>query len=165
MTTNEMILKTISTKLTKEPIYKSILEDLGYEVYDSKWSAYNNWAIKNKKTGNTVLFSKGYDNKKRLYDTSRPINARNFKEVDYVGLLKKEKRPRFSNTNTSEYAILRDKIKESKWSIEYYKKDIEGKRKRLDEIMNDIKRYEGYISNSEACLGSARERVAELRNR
>ena len=32
MTTNEMILKTLTTKVTKEPKYKSILEDMGFTI-------------------------------------------------------------------------------------------------------------------------------------
>ena len=50
LTINEMIYKTISTKLKKEPKYKEILEQLGYTVFDSDYSDYDCWSVKNNET-------------------------------------------------------------------------------------------------------------------
>lgn len=162
MTTNEMIYKTITTKLTKEPTYKTILEDMGYEVYDSTWSEYNNWAIKNPKTGRTVLFSKGYDNKRRLYDIARPINANNFKLVDYVGLL--NKKPYVSPCdNRSEYNKLKDTIGSQKFYIKCWERDIRDIQKKIDALIKDVEKYKGYITRDQKILDDARQRVLELK--
>lgn len=109
MTTNEMIYKTLTTKLTKEPIYKSILEDLGYVVFDSDCSAYSNWAIKNEKTSREIVISKDYDNKRGLFDPYNRIETKDIRKVDYVGFLNK-KRAVFPYPNNSEYHEIRTTI-------------------------------------------------------
>ena len=165
MTTNEMIYKTISTKLTKTPIYKSVLEDLGYEVFDSTWSSYNNWAVKNKKTGRVILFSKGYDNKRRLYDNATSIKAGDFKKVNYVDYLSKNKstinQPYFEKP--TEYHGLRVTIRGSKSSIKFYEGYIREKQKEVEKINDEIKRCREQVSDYQNKLNNARERVKELR--
>lgn len=91
MTTNEMIYKTITTKLTKEPKYKSILEDMGYKVYNSDMSACGCWTVENPENGRCILFSKGYDSRRRLYGGYKPVETKDFKKVNFVGYLKKRK--------------------------------------------------------------------------
>lgn len=66
ITVNEMIYKTITTKTSKEPKYKDVLKAMGYTVYNSSWSEYDYWAVKNETTDRMIVFSKGYDKKKRL---------------------------------------------------------------------------------------------------
>lgn len=47
MTINEMILNTLTTKMTKEPKYRKELESLGVEIVPSAgWSSYEYWGIK-----------------------------------------------------------------------------------------------------------------------
>lgn len=166
MTTNEMIYKTISTKLTRTPIYKSVLEDLGYEVYDSTWSSYNYWAVRNKKTGKTILFSNGYDNKRRLYDNATPIKANDYKKVDYVGYLNKNKptinHPYFEEIS-GKYSMLRVTIRQSKSMIKAYERWINEKQEKLDEIIEDIRQYNESKANYQKGLDKAREEVRKLR--
>lgn len=162
MTTNEMIYKTITTKLTKEPTYKSVLEDLGYEIYDSTWSSYNYWTVKNKRTGKAVLFSKGYDNKRRLYDIARPIETNDFKKVDYVDLLNKKRDYRLFE-ECGKYSKLRSVIRESKSMIRAYERWENEERKELEEITDKIKRYNKQKADYQNRLDNARNEVAELR--
>ena len=146
MTTNEMILKTIKTKLTKTPIYKSILEDLGYEVFDSEESHYGYWAVKNTETGRMILISQGYDGKRRLYDNCSDIETSDLKKVDYVNLLKTN-RPSANNPYASDYVYrnfergkyydLREIIKKNKDYIKYKENRIEEYKKQI----RNIKKY------------------------
>ena len=180
MTTNEMIYKTMNTKLTKEPIYKSVLEDLGYEVYDSTWSYYNNWTVKNKETGKTILLSKhNYTNKKALFDCPFCIETNDIKKVNYVDFLSKNRpnvtRPFFENYiyknfERSKYSDLRDDIRDSKWDIKYYnryinetKEKIEKLKKDIEQCNSDIKRYNEKITDTQKKLEDTRQKVAELK--
>ena len=165
MTTNEMIYKTINTKLTKEPVYKSVLEDLGYEVYDSEWSAYNNWTVKNKETGRAVVLSKGYDNKKGLFNLANHIKCADIKKVDYVAYLNKNKNERGRFETPSEYYCLRLAIKESKSMLKWYEKEMNLKKDEIKKLNNDIERYNKYISDEQKRLDDARKRVMEFKER
>ena len=46
MNTNEMIYKTLRTKMDKEPKYRDVLADLGIEVFDSNCSTQGFWSVK-----------------------------------------------------------------------------------------------------------------------
>ena len=168
MTTNEMIYKTINTKLTKEPVYKSVLEDLGYEVYDSTWSAYNNWTVKNKATGRAILLSKGYNNKKGLYDIASPVKCTDIKKVNYVGYLNKNKEKEnrgYFEVNHSEYYKLRNIIKKSKRSIKHYNEELDCVRKKIEKLNRDIEWYNNEIACDQELLNKTRKRVVELKAR
>lgn len=89
LTVNEMIYKTLTTKETKVPKYKAILEALGYElVKDHGWSTYDYWAIKLKEDNRILVISTGYDKKKRLYKTASAIKTKDITKVDFVNLIK-----------------------------------------------------------------------------
>lgn len=149
MNTNEMILKTIKTKLTKTPVYKTTLENLGYEVFDSEESHYGYWTVKNTETGRMILISQGYDGKRRLYGNWSCIKTNDFKKVDYVNLLKTN-RPSVNNPYASDYVYrnfergkyydLREIIKKNKNYIKYKEDRIEEYKKQ---ILN-IKKYMDY---------------------
>ena len=166
MTTNEMIYKTINTKLTKEPMYKSVLEDLGYEVYDSDWSAYNNWTVKNKATGRTVVISKNCDNKKGLFDGGSAIEYTDIKKVNYTAYLGKNKKangmPYFMQP-ISKYRELRDIIKGSKTCIRWDKRHIFSIKKEIEKLNEQLDRYNEQISKYQKKLDDARKRVIELK--
>ena len=92
MTTNEMIYKTINTKLTKEPKFKSVLEDMGYEVFNSDWSDYGNWTVKNPKTGRLVALSRSSRGGKRgIYNGWYCIKEGDISKVNLVGYLGKKR--------------------------------------------------------------------------
>ena len=182
MTTNEMIYKTITTKLAKEPIYKSILEDLGYEVYDSGWSYYDNWTVRNKETKKQILISKhNYTNRKALFNGALHIRANDLKKVNYVDLLSKNKpnvtRPEYANyiyNNfvTSKYSELRHNISNIKSDVNYLnyrinfaKGDIDNAIKRIEKLNKDIEQYYLEIEDKQKRLGEIRKRVAELKER
>ena len=172
MTTNEMIYKTITTKLTKTPTYKSVLEDLGYEVYDSEWSYYNNWTVKNKETGKEVVLSQGYDNKKAIFNRSKRINANNLKKVNYVDLLRKN-RPNVSdpfltnyvyrNFEEGKYADLRRTIQSNKVYIESCKMRIDMYKEELDRISKNIDDAMGRMGKYQKELDAAREKIKAIR--
>lgn len=98
ITVNEMILNTIWTKMPKEPKYKSILEQLGYEVFDNDWSSQKYWAVREKgDKGEGVCVSKDYENTTAYFGGSVcirwPRKSERAKQVghliDFQGFLKK----------------------------------------------------------------------------
>lgn len=141
ITVNEMIYKTITTKTNKEPKYKNVLEAMGYTVYNSSWSEYDYWAVKNETTNRMVVFSKGYDKKKRLYDEWRTIKDKDFKKVNLTGYLNCA-REHYNpyNTTESKYRKLREKFKQAKISIRYNNEDIDRIQKRINELTKDLER-------------------------
>ena len=162
MTTNEMIYKTISTKLNKEPIYKSVLEDLGYKVYGSEWSSYNNWAVKNPKTNKMVVISKGYDNKKGLFDGPNCIRTNDIKKVNYVDLLNKDRSVK-SSWSEDNYGYLKATIKEAKRMVRWYERANDEKQKQIDAIKDDIERNTKYLNEYKMKLDVVREKVNSLK--
>lgn len=77
-TVNEMILATLTTKMTKEPKYRKQLEDLGIQIVDSEdWSDYDYWAIRlkaNNKPGYLLLVvSRDYAKVKGIFATGAKI--------------------------------------------------------------------------------------------
>lgn len=168
MTTNDMIYKTITTKLTKEPIYKSVLEDLGYEVYDSDYSSYNNWAVKNKDTGFAVVLSKGSEGKRTLYDPHWEVECSDIRKVDFVNLLiKRRDVRRFYNAieTHSDYYNLRHDICCSKSDIKYYKDNLDYIKEKIEALNKDLERCKNQISDSQKKLNETREKVAKLKIR
>lgn len=67
MTINEMIYKTLTTKMTKEPKYRKELEALGLEIVANNWSdCYNYWLVRNPVTRRELVINKDYGNKKNI---------------------------------------------------------------------------------------------------
>ena len=167
MTTNEMIYKTISTKVAKEPIYKSVLEDLGYEVYDSGWSEYDNWTVGSKSTNKSVVLSKGYDNKKGLFDKQDRIPTKNIKKVNFADYLNKNRSAewRDAGKKRSRYYRLRTIIKSSKSNIWWYEDLYTHKKEQIEELTKDLERYHNAITSYQKKLDAARKKVAELKTR
>ena len=166
MTTNEMIYKTINTKLTKEPKFKSVLEDMGYEVFNSDWSDYGNWTVMNPKTGRLVALSRSSRGGKRgIYNGWYCIKEGDISKVNLVGYLGKEKVSR-KMVNT-EYKYLRAKIKECKKGIKEYEDYLEFYRDGLDKWLKyyeeKFEACQSHIDKDNARLAEARARVDELR--
>lgn len=165
LTINEMIYKTISTKLKKEPKYKEILEQLGYTVFDSDYSDYDYWSVKNNETGKMVCFSKGYStNKKMLFNWGSAIKTYDFKKVDFANFLKCKRNHLDRCVSTSYYEVLRRKIYYSKRSIKWYNDDIAEVQKKIDKLKKDLDRYNKYIEENEQKLEDARDEVFKLKN-
>ena len=160
---NEMIYKTISTKLNRNPKYKEALEAAGFTVYDSDWSGCGCWTVRNDRTGRTVLFSRDYGKRKRLYGRlhpSQPIESGDYRKVDFVSLLNCERNGSLSPA-ASKYRILRIKIKKLKEGIRYQEKNMEGIRSMISGLEADLRQAEKWRSGYMDALCELREQIPE----
>lgn len=170
MTTNEMILKTLTTKVTKEPKYKSILEDMGFTIYDSDCSHYNYWTIKCEATGRILVISRDIENKRGLFDPYNLIKHGNkendISKIDFVRYLRTTRRMSDRTPKESEYAKLRKEIKYYKgWNYKWYKERIEKIKKEIEKLNNSLEYNKEEIRKLDNKLAKARERVKELKNK
>ena len=170
MTTNEMIYKTLTKKVTKEPKYKSILEDMGLQVYESDLSHYNYWAVKCETTGQILVISKDRGNKRGLFDPYsliKHINKENdITKIDFISYLKTTRHMANRFPKESEYQKLREEIKRCKgWDCEYHKNKIKEIHKKIDILNNDLEYHNKRIKEYEDRLVKARERVKELKSK
>lgn len=148
MTTNEMILKTIKTKTTKEAKYAPILIDMGYEVIaNNGWNGCNCYIVVNPKTQRSVCFSKGYDNKKHLYDCGCMINTFYFDKVNYVSYLTTDRKP--YREESTEYRKMRWKLTRAKWDNKYHGDSIVVLRNQILELE---KKLEYHINKRDEAL-------------
>ena len=159
LTVNDMIFKTINTKISQEPRYKEVLEQMGYVVYNSEWSTYEKWTVKNPSTGRMVCFSKGYDNKRRLYDGFGSIKG-NIKKVNLVGYLNCTRK---HEDTQSPYKELRIRIRGAKRDIREEHERIADIQREIDQLKEEMDRRLEKLAGYEETLRDARERVAELR--
>ena len=170
MTTNEMIFKTLTTKVTKEPKYKSILEDMGFTIYDSDCSHYNYWTIKCEATGQILVISRDRENKRGLFDPYSLIKHDNkendISKIDFVGYLRTTRRMADRIPKESEYKKLREEIKYCKgWNYKWYKERIEKIKKEIEKLNNSLEYNKEEIRKLDNKLAKARERVKELKNK
>jgi hypothetical protein len=157
LTVNEMIYKTLTTKVSKIPKYKDELEALGYKLNSTHaWSTYDYWGIETGIPGRILLISSGYDKKKRLYKTAKHIKTKDITKVDFENLIKTN-RESFNQVHASRItqykqtkmcyktglAILEDKKKEyeqARLSLEYWEKSVQKDKQTLDEIVTSYKK-------------------------
>lgn len=168
MTTNEMIWKTLTTKMEKEPKYRSVLADMGIEIYDSECSEQGFWAVRDIATGRNLVVSRGDDGKRRLYgnDGCWDVDTKNVRLVDYIGYLRcprKYKTWHDIYPERSEYSVLRDLISTKKDSISRWEWELRKIHKKIGDLMEVRDRYEEYWNEACDSLDKARERVDELR--
>ena len=168
MTINEMIYKTLTTKITKEPKYKDALEALGYElVKDHDWSEYDYWGIRIEEDNKILLISKGKDNKRHLYKTASYVKTKDITKVDFANLIRTNRsetrwynnRDKPSRTYRYKMAksdyrtllsicddyrkgiqITEEKLCNDKKRLEYWKEQAEKSKKLIDEIASEIKK-------------------------
>lgn len=158
LTVNEMIYKTLTTKVNKIPKYKEELEALGYKLNSTHaWSTYDYWGIETGIPGRVLLISSGYDKKKRLYKTAKHIKTSDITKVDFENLIKTNREPLKEDYYSSKIvqyrhtkmnyqtgmAILEDKKNEYeriKLDIEYWEKSVQKDKQMLDEIMASYKK-------------------------
>ena len=170
MTTNEMIYKTLTTKITKEPKYKSILEDMGFKIYDNGWSHYYYWAIKNEATGQELVIGRDRGNRRGLFNPVCLIKHDNkendISKFDFVGYLRTTRHMANRFPKESEYKKLREEIKNCKgWDCEYHKNKIKEIYEKIAILNDDIKYHNERIKEYENRLAEVRERVKELKNK
>lgn len=173
MTTNEMIYRTLRTKMNKEPKYREVLADMGIEAYDSDSSTQGFWSVKCVATGRMLVISKGYDGRRHLYGGDngyQHTNARDLKKFDYMGFLKcdrrKEASPYFTDSSIpTEYRALRCTIRECKSGIRWAERDLAEVDKKIADLMEQKEHYKQRLADAINKLSDARERVEELRRR
>ena len=170
MTTNEMIWKTLTTKTEKEPKYKSVLADMGIEIYDSESSEQGFWAVRDVNTGRNLVISKDYDGKRRLYgnDGCWDVKTKSVKLVDYIGYLRcprKYKTYYDIHPVRSEYNVLRDSISTQKRYVSMWECELRKIHKKIGDLMEERNRYEEYRNEAYDSLDKARERAEELRDK
>lgn len=139
LTVNEMILKTLTTKITKIPKYKEILENLGYELNNThKWSSYNYWGINVPKSKLVLNISKCYGKKYIFVSGMTVENFNKAKLFDFVNFLKVK-------GERHEYSLFKFH-REYKSSIfktfENYKKELEYCDYALNQFNFEIKKAE-----------------------
>lgn len=150
MTINEMIYKTLTTKMTKEPKYRKELEALGLEIVINDWSdCYNYWLVRNPATGRELVINKDYSNRKNIFNPYNSIieEGHDIKKINFFGYLNCD-RPSLSERlpKESKYKKWRVKLRSNKRYILNCKKDIQGlqeKKRKLDET---IQYYEERLS-------------------
>ena len=172
MTTNEMIFRTLKTKMNKTPKYVEVLADLGIEVYDSDSSTQGFWSVRYTPTGKMLVISKGYDNKTYLYGGEsgyQKTNAKDLKKFDYMGFLKcdrhKEASPYFADKSyvKTEYKELRSAIYHSKRDMRWAKRELEEIDKKIADLMVRKEWQEKRLAEATDTLKVTRERICELR--
>ena len=168
MTTNEMIYKTITTKMSKEPKFKAVLEDMGFEILDTNWSDYDYWGIKCRDTGVMIVLSRGYDNKRRLYKNgTHAVKTKEIKKIDFANMLR-EGRERWyvrSSIPASEYSRLRDSIRDSKRRIALRENDIVDLERQIKQLNDRLEEKRTALDANQKALCDARSRVSELRSK
>lgn len=168
LTVNEMIYRTLTTKETKTPKYKEVLELLGFElVKDHGWSHYDYWAIRMKEDDRLLVISQGYDKKKRLYKTCNCVNTNDIAKVDFANLIKTDRSATRwykrlpPETNVQKYkqakmsyqtdlSICEDykkkiiefeqQVEKAKERVEYYEQLVASEKNKMNEIIAAIKR-------------------------
>ena len=173
MTTNEMIYRTLRTKMDKVPRFKEVLTDLGIEIYDSDSSTQGFWSVRYIPTGRMLVISKGYDNRVHLYGGDsgyRHTHAKDLKKFDYMGFLKcnrsKEASPYFTDSSMpTEYRDLRCTIRECKSGIRWAERDLAEVDKKIADLMEQREHYKKRLADATNRLSEARWRVEELREK
>lgn len=166
LTVNEMIYNTLTTKITKEPKYKEILEALGYElIKDHDWSVYDYWGIRMVEGNRVLLISKGRDNKRHLYKTFSFVNTKDITKVDFENLIKtdrSETRPKLfrPDTRIELYKRAKDDYKTHLSICEGAKNDIAVKEEMLEKAKKSFDEWEKRAAASKEKLDKI---IAEIR--
>lgn len=167
MTTNEIIYKTLRTKVNKEPKYMDVLADIGIEIYDSNASSQGFWSVRYIPTGKMLVISKGYDKKNHLY-TGRGFcktNAKDLSKFDYIGFLRcdRNKYHKPDPCINTEYKELRRTIYECKRDYAWAKRDLDGIDKQIASLMKEKEWHEKRVADATNGLETAMKRIAELK--
>lgn len=144
LTVNEMILKTLTTKITKTPKYKEVLETMEYTLNNTHdWSCYDYWGIEIPGTDLILNISKDYRGKKRLFATAHPVSyCEDFKKFDFVNFLKvRGQREEYFMFEAKQR--LKNSIPETfrnyKREMEYYKFALDRTKNKIDSAQSALK--------------------------
>lgn len=167
MTINEMIYKTLITKMTKEPKYRKELEALGLEIVANNWSdCYNYWLVRNPATRRELVINKDYDNKKNIFNPYRSIvkEGHDIKKIDFLGYLNCNRPPyneRFPKR--SKYKEWREELVQGKRWIPYHEKEIQKLQRKKKSIDNEIQYNERNILQYQMKINKIRENINKLK--
>lgn len=149
ITVNDMIYDTLTTKDSKEPKYRNILEAMGYTLTNQHdWSDYDYWGIQCADE-RVLVISKTYGNKRGLFKSAHLIPTKNIKKVNFVGVIK-SKRERFSPVSliptnlVSQYKYKKGIVETDKWLYDSARKDVEVIEKKLEKA----KKYLDYCTDN-----------------
>ena len=162
LTVNEMIYKTLTTKITKEPKYRNELEALGYElVSDHNWSTYDYWGIRTLENNSVLLISKSYGGKKMLYRTTHHIQTKDIQKVDFENLIKTDR------SATRRWMLVEpvNKCAQYKLAVEYYKlhvKCYEDGLKEIAELEKELARVRDRAKYWESMVQKAKNKVNDI---
>ena len=130
ITVNDMLYNTLTTKDSKEPKYRNILEAMGYELVNNHdWSEYDYWGIKCA-DGKVLVISKDYGGKRALFKTASRVNTKNIKKVNLAGVIKTRRKPLssapFAPANlTIQYQNLKQSVKTHEWLMDFKQKEVD----------------------------------------
>ena len=161
LTVNEMIYKTLTTKETKVPKYKAVLEALGYElVKDHGWSHYDYWAIKIKEDNRILVISQGYDHKRHIYKTANLIKTNDIAKVDFANLINTDRSAnrwynRRAETNIQRYKSAKQDYKLYLSICEDQRNKVKSLEEQLDKAREDVIRWEKSAEDRKAYLDEA----------
>lgn len=155
MTVNEMIYDTLTTKATKTPKYKKILEALGYKLNSHHFSSYYNyWEIVLFEEANfkaTLVISKSSRGKKSVFASLGIVKTSDISKIDFENLIKiHNKKDRYnhywskssyyeSSKKIKEYKSLVQSCKSKAYDIDYHKRKIDELSKKLETELNSHK--------------------------
>ena len=152
-----MVWKVLNTKSeTKVRREIAVLEAMGYTVFKGNWSSYNYFEIFNPNNNVSLNVSKGYDNKRRLYNKAFPIKGI-AEKVDYIALLNRERTPYKAVETTSENAKMRETLRFNKWLAGWKLEDIEKAKKEIEKKQKELERIEAGYREAIDNIESVRE--------
>jgi len=159
---NEMIYKTLTTKETKTPKYKEVLEALGFELVKGHgWSEYDYWAIKLKEDDRILVISKGRDKQKRLYKTAQPVKTKDIARVNFANLIKTDRSAtRVWNRREPETKI--QKYKHARLDYETDMSICEDYKRRVRKAEEELEKEKEYLVSWEKRAAQAKERLDEI---
>ena len=153
ITVNDMIYNTLTTKGSKEPKYRNVLEAFGYTLTNQHdWSDYDYWGIQCA-DGSVLVISKTYGNERGLFKTARLISTKNIKKVNFVGLIE-SKRERFSFAPFAQanlvtrYQDMKQAIQSRKWLVDYKEKEVEKLKLELNKATETLMDYKKSYAES-----------------
>lgn len=166
LTVNEMIYKTLTTKETKVPKYKAVLEALGFElVKDHGWSHYDYWGIKMKEDNRILVISQGYDKIKRLYKTAQAVKSKDITKVDFVNLINIDRNAtrwynrRLPDTNIQQYKRAKETYETDLSICEDHKKRIKKAEDELEAEKKRLSDWEKYTERDKVILDGVVARI------
>lgn len=169
MTINEMIYKTLTTKMTKEPKYRKELEALGLEIVKNDWSGhYNYWLVRNPVTKRELVINKDYGNRKNIFNPYDSIakDSHHIQKVDFLGYLNCNRPSYYERLpEESKYKKWREELIQSKRWIPYHEKEIQKLQRKREGIDNEIQYNERNILQYQSRIDKVRNEINELKSR